>query len=56
MFSRICKDRLLFWRAEIKIAYICYAVYRVYHISLDNQKKEVFGNLSYMKISTDIVK
>ena len=29
---------------------------RVYYISLDNQKKEVFGKISYMKIGTEIVK
>ena len=28
---------------------------RVYYISLENQKKEVFGNTSYMKIGTEIV-
>ena len=28
---------------------------RVYYISLDNQKKEVFGKISYMKIGTEIV-
>ena len=26
----------------------------VYYISLDNQKKEVLGNISYMKIGTEI--
>ena len=29
---------------------------RVYYISLDNQKKEVFGKISYMKIGTEIGK
>ena len=28
----------------------------VYYISLDNQKKEVLGNISYTKIGTEIVK
>ena len=29
---------------------------RVYYISLDSQKKEVFGKISYMKIGTEIEK
>ena len=29
---------------------------RLYHISLDNQKKEVFENISYMKIGKGILK
>ena len=34
-----------------------YPVYIIlYYISLDNQKKEVFGNITYMKIDTEIVK
>ena len=34
-----------------------YSIYiRVYYISLDNQKKGVFGKISYMKIRTEIVK
>ena len=28
---------------------------RVFYISLDNQRKEVFGKISYMKIGTEIV-
>ena len=28
----------------------------VYYISLDNQKKEVFGNINYMNSDTEIVK
>ena len=28
---------------------------RVYYISLDNQRKGVFGKISYMKIDTEIV-
>ena len=47
-----------FWRDQIKLAYIyidpVYII--VYYISLENQKKEVFGNTSYMKIGTEIVK
>ena len=28
----------------------------VYHVSLDNQKKGVLGNISYMKIGKEVVK